>query len=74
MKAIASFGANEIFKATSSTITDENIEMIFAKGEKKRNEVNKEIDSLLSAKTKGLFDLEVKGINCKEFLGEDPRL
>lgn len=48
--------------------------MILAKGEKKFEEVNSNIDAMIKKESKNIFDLEVKGINCKELFGEDPRL
>ncbi|KAL4460346.1 hypothetical protein ABPG74_000097 [Tetrahymena malaccensis] len=74
IKNITQYGADEIFKAKGSTISDDDIDMILAKGEKKTDEQNREIQKLVEEKMKGLFDLEVKSIKCKELFGEDPRL
>jgi len=56
------FGADEVFRTTESTITDEDIDAILAKGEARTEEMNQK----LQAHDKGdLLDFKLDGGGCQ---------
>ena len=71
VKNIVQFGASEIFK-TSGTFSEEDIELILERGEKKTREQNEEIDRMLNKKTgtsnsENLLDLAVNSLDLYTF-------
>lgn len=70
LKSLINFGANEIFKSTTGTITDEDIDQLLKRGEERTNLLAAKINKKLDNHEKNL-DLNVHSINIYEFEGDD---
>ncbi|KAG5684431.1 hypothetical protein PVAND_013665 [Polypedilum vanderplanki] len=71
MLNIIRFGANHVFQSKDSEITDEDIDKILEKGEKRTNEDKKKLDALGESSLRG-FTLDTE-ISVYQFEGEDYR-
>ena len=68
-KSLINFGANEIFKSESGTITDEDIDQLLIRGEERTRREEAKINKRVEAKAN--LDLNVASINIYEFEGDD---
>lgn len=64
------FGANAIFKATNNTITDEFIDDLLHRGEKKTNELHQQMEQQLKP-PQDLVNLNIDNINIFDFMQRD---
>lgn len=70
MKEMLQFGANVIFKATNSTITDEFIDDLLYRGEQKTNQLHQQMEQKLKA-PQDLVNLNMDNINIFDFMQRD---
>lgn len=72
MLEMIQFGANQIFRGAESTITDEDIDAILARGEEKTHQFNDKLEKLgLDSLQNFTFDTEARSV--MEFEGQDFR-
>jgi SWI/SNF-related matrix-associated actin-dependent regulator of chromatin subfamily A member 5 len=71
LENLINFGANEIFKAEGSTISDQDIDMLLKRGEERTGQQIRDIDGKIQNKANSLLDLGVSSINVYEFAGSD---
>lgn len=72
LMSMVRFGADEIFNAKGSTVTDEDIDAILAKGEERTEEMKSRIDDDMQHNLKN-FTLNDEGANLYQFEGESFR-
>ena len=65
LKDMIQFGASEIFRS-SGTITDEDIEILLERGERKTREQSSKLNSMMDQK-KNILDLAINDLNFYEF-------
>ena len=71
MKDMLQFGASVIIKASQGTMTDQEIDVILARGQSRTNALNKEIEEKLMKEQKNLNDLSMNSINIFDFMMQD---
>jgi len=74
MSRMVQFGANEVFRAKGSMITDEDIDLILSKGEERSKALQKNLDERFGAGLKqkgGLLDFKMDSTSMQLFEGVD---
>merc|ERR1712226_1050381 len=59
IKDLINFGASEVFKAETGTITDEDIDSLLKRGEERTQKINAQIDKTVENQASSLLDLGI---------------
>eukprot|EP00941_MAST-03F_sp_MAST-3F-sp1_P003226 g3226.t1 len=71
MQAMVKYGANEVFRAKGSMVTDEDIEAILSRGKERTKALQDKMDEQCGKQGIDLLNFSVTGTNMQEFDGED---
>eukprot|EP00501_MAST-03F_sp_TOSAG23-6_P000305 GSMAST32.ASY1.ANO1.312.1 assembled CDS len=71
MQSMVKYGANEVFRAKGSMLTDQDIDQILAKGEERTKAMQKRMNKTLGDSNGDLLNFSISSSSMQEFDGED---